>query len=257
MKIESFTSLVCGSIPGTDAFSEILKHLKKTLTNVLFEVTRLTSEPDERVTLFGPLLGRSILELSFTCIVGRLDPFRILTLREFQMRANSTEATSLGNRSASAFQWSGDVRPLDKDPKKLWETDLPMSKISRSLLGDCYGDVFWKPAFVEVLDAITTSNSGPWISEIQGLDPDLLIIRTRADCDKIYSTLSKGIHQEFIIPPGSLYDKNTVIVYIKDAIRLASRIALLSHATPASQGKMQMTEAILNFTRAQSFESLT
>ncbi len=254
--INSFTSLTCGSITGTDSFSEILKHLKETLTNVLIEITKLPAEPDDRVTLFGPLLGRSVLELSFTCIVGRLDPFRILILREFQMKANSSGCTSLGNRSTSAFQWTGDVRPQEKDPKNLWENDRPMSKISRSLLGNCYGDVFWKPAFDKVLDAITASHIGPWITEIQGIDPESLIIRTRADCDKTYSTLSKGIHQEFIIPPSSLYDKASVIVYVKDAIRLASRVALLSHATPTSQGKMPMTDALLYFTTAQQFESL-
>ena len=182
--INSFISLTCGSTSGTDSFSDILRHLKQNLNNVLEEIARLPTESDDRVTLFGPLLGRSVLELSFTCIVGRLDPFRLLTLREFQMKACSSGGVSLGSRSTSAFQWNGDVNPSEKEPENLWEVDRPMSKVARSLLGKSYGDVFWKPAFNEILDAITDTHCGPWITEIQSIDPDSLVVRTRTDCDK-------------------------------------------------------------------------
>ena len=254
--IKSFISLTCGSISGTDSFAEILTHLKRNLTTVLEEIVKLPSESDERVTLFGPLLGRSVLELSFTCIIGRLDPFRLLTLREFQMQASSSGGDSLGSRSASAFQWNGDVKPSEKEPEKLWEGDRSMSKVARSLLGNTYGDIFWKPAFNETLDAITDTHSGPWITEIQGIEPDSFVVRTRTDCDRTYSTLSKGIHYEFIIPPGAIYDKTSVIVFVKDAIRLASRLALLSHATSTCQGKLALADALQSFTTAQQFESL-
>src|SRR5665213_1555243 len=119
--VDEFAKLVCGVPGSTGAFAEIATHLHASLKRVVSEIIKLPTESPDRIALYGPFLGRSVLELTYTTLVGRLDPFRLLVLREIQMRLPTTDITILGERCLTAIQWSGDIRPTQEGVNpELW-----------------------------------------------------------------------------------------------------------------------------------------
>lgn len=70
--------LACGDpdflIDETDCeLAEILTHLRDCIDNVWGELIWLGNQEPARVSSFGPFLGRTLLELGTTALVGRLD----------------------------------------------------------------------------------------------------------------------------------------------------------------------------------------
>lgn len=255
--IPDYLALVFGTNGGaSDNFSSVCAHLQTSLKNVLNEIIVLPSESEQRVALFGPLLGRAVLEITFTALVARIDPFRILALREIQIHASSLGYQYLGERTNAAIQWTGDVRPSETDPNDLWRLDRQFSKYSRSLFGATYGEVFWKDAFTTTIDALNASHQGVWFDELRNIQPESFLMRTRSECDRAYSALSKGVHQEFVVPQTAIYDKPAVLVFIKDALRLAARASLISNAIPTCVGCHLLSTALGHFATAQQLESI-
>lgn len=252
---EPFIQLVCGSITGTDSFASVMTHLQEALRSIASELSALPNEGENRVSLYGPLLGRSTMELTTTCLVGRIDPFRILMLREVQMRGTSGSQIDLGERTNIAIQWTGDVRPKDSVPTTIWEGDKPIHTITRALFASPYEEIYWKSAFTTVIDALTSHHQGPWFDELRLILSEQFVNRTKSECDQTYSTLSKGIHQEFVIPRTAFYNKVTVLGFLRDALRLSARVALVSNAIPTSQGRIAITDALNLFSTCQNLET--
>jgi hypothetical protein len=133
---DEFAKLVCGVTSCGGSFSGITSHLSSSIKSVISEILKLPTESPDRIALFGPFLGRSVLELTYTALLGRLDPFRLLVLREIQMQITAGNATTLGERCQTAIQWSGDVRPMkDGEGQDLWSSSKTMDKMNRSLFG--------------------------------------------------------------------------------------------------------------------------
>ena len=95
--LTDLAKLICGNDEIENAENdceilEILKHLKSVLKNVLEEIKVLGEETDSRITLYGPFLVRTLLEVGVTALIGRLDPTRLLIVKRTQQHGEySTE----------------------------------------------------------------------------------------------------------------------------------------------------------------------
>ena len=93
----------------------ILKHLSGSIEKIISELSDLSELSDSKISLYGPYLGRSVLELSMTALLARLDPFRILVIKGRQAQPGY----ELNKPNSSAIRWQGDV--IDKAVNNLWD----------------------------------------------------------------------------------------------------------------------------------------
>jgi len=243
--------IACGQTDGEQGeLIEILDHLGSSI-DLLFGQLKWIAEGDEnRMTVFGPFIGRSVLEISLTAIVARLDPFRVLYIREMQRQPGF----DISIRRAASIQWQGDVLAKDKPPADLWDPNRQFDKVTRALLADYYENIFWKSAFLHTLDALSEQADGEWLTELRSIEPDQFGARMRADFGKLYSALSKGIHHEFVIPPAALYDRNTVVSLLEDALRLTAHMSIVSHSIFHCPFNLTREDALACYIQLQSFE---
>lgn len=253
---DEFAKLVCGATDSACSFGGITNHLSASVKIVISEIQKLPTESPDRIALFGPFLGRSVLELTYTALVGRLDPFRLLVLREIQMQQTAGDAAALGERCHAAIQWSGDVRPMkDGENQELWSLSKTMDKIQRSLFGKHYEQIYWIPAFTTLIDSFTDAQQGVWFDELRKITPESVTHRFRADSDRTYSSLSKGIHHEFVIPPEKFYSPETVFELLKDALRVSASSALVCHAISTCHYAIPLSEAMSLYDTVQKAET--
>ena len=246
--------LVCGSDDIYDAeneceISEILKHLKSVLVSVLEEIEAIGRESDSRITLYGPFLVRTLLEVGVTALIGRLDPTRLLIVKRTQQHGDySTEKPW-----NSAIRWQGDVVD-SKDSKvdKLWPVDKNYKDITKALFGDYYFDLYWHKALKKISDSDITG--GVWLAEIKGMDIIEFSGRRRSSVSRLYSQSSKGVHSEFVIPPGSLYDKPTIKNLASEIIQILSELGLLVNQLPHIAYRIEIAEAIGLFNGVEQIE---
>src|SRR6266852_1095522 len=74
---------------GSD-LSTIIQYLADTLTGLITQAAQLDfgGDGDPRVSILGPYLARGILEVGFAILLARLDPFRVLVLRQIQQSSD-------------------------------------------------------------------------------------------------------------------------------------------------------------------------
>lgn len=254
--VENFKLLSCGSPADSTVFGGIMTHLQSSHERIITEMLALPARGEEAVKFYGPFLGRSILEVAFTALIGRLDPFRLLVLREMQMRMSTTVEPLVGERFLAAVQWTGDVRPKEAEHPDLWAPTRPMEKIYRTLFGRYYAEIFWIPAFTAAVDTLTPSELGPWFDELRKIVPESFVPRLKAEVERTYSSLSKGIHHEFVIPPDAFYTAAMVLDLMNDALRLVAHLSLTCHFVPSSHFNLSAAEAMHNYGAAQNVESI-
>lgn len=187
-------------------------------------VRYLTEEITDEALRFGPFCARVILENGCAALVGRLDPFRMLYLSEFQAQPEYVP----GKRAKSAFAWYGDVIPDEKSLQTLWSVDHDLPKIGRALFSKHFEHIFWKPAVDRMLDYVSTLEADPLLADVVNIDPDRFIDETKGRSLQIYSTLSKGVHWEFFTS-ALLLDEVTVKNLIRETVVLMANLGLISH----------------------------
>lgn len=155
------------------------------------------------------------------------------------------------------LQWTGDIIS-DKPNNELLDLKKKYQDLSRALLSDHYDILLWQPAVTRTLDAITRIGiEGSWIEEIRKHQPDGFIAAQRSKLTNLYSQLSKGIHHEFVIPPGDLYDKPTVACILGDSIQSCCILGVIANfighiSRPISEPEIKEKFELLNM--AASFE---
>lgn len=220
-----YAKLITGGREG-DANRGELKttydHLEAQLSRFCDEISGPNADDEDWLKLYGPFLGRSILDLSTIALLGRLDPFRLLGLRKIQ-----TQATyRVGERVVSAIQWTGDIFAREA-PNNLWSPDKDFQKISRSLLADPFEEIFWRPAFSKLCLDTVAPRGGDWIIEIRGWNEEEFLPRKKRRMAELYSGLSKGIHHEFLFPPDLIYTADQIREYITEVIQHCAIFGLL------------------------------
>ena len=245
--------LTCGRptvvpVPGGSDLGEILGHIQGMMDSVMAQLSWLAEQEDERVAMFGPFLGRSLLELSATALIGRLDPLRLLVVRQVQTQADY----NIGVPWKASIRWQGDVLTA-KAMTNLWGEAMEYEKVSKALLGEYYDHLIWRPAAQRMLSVV--QGGGTWLAELASIDADAFVSRKRYEIGQLYSSLSKGIHHEFVAPPRlGLYDRNTVRSLILRTVRLIADLGLVSHFIGHAASSLESAEAMDAFNRIETIE---
>ncbi|MFV5216027.1 hypothetical protein ACLIIZ_20080 [Azonexus caeni] len=231
--------LLCGD--GADGTAGIaLNQLSSSIKGFSSRAVRFLADDATDDTLsYGPFCARVLLENGCAALVGRLDSFRMLYLSEFQAQPEY----EYGKRVKSAFSWTGDVIPDDKQNNVLWNADHDLPKISRALFSKHFDHIFWKPAISRLLDHVTTLEHDPLLTDILSLDPDRFIDETKGRSAQLYSTLSKGVHWEFFTS-ALLFDEPTVKNSIREAILLVTHLGLASHFVHTAYASLDPNVAV-------------
>lgn len=233
--------LLCGNHSGLGELSSILLHIGTTIdyfSKLSFQF--LNNKRINDLPAIGPHCGRTILESSFTCLIARLDPFRLLLVRGFQ----TSNTYSIDTRGKQAIQWSGDILLSENPPPNIWDPKLSQKDVSRALLSPYMGEFFWKPGFIALLDSIGNNIRNPWIIELQRISPDGIVHYFRREASKLYTSLSKGVHHEFVVSPTIIYDVDTVKVLLEETITLVVKMAFISHFIPTALARITPNNAI-------------
>lgn len=223
---ENFVSLVCGRPIGHSQLSKSLGYLAKTIDTILHELPPPFGRSQVLSPLYLPFLTRSLIEVSFTALVGRGDPFRILTIGT----AQSNEAYDPGVPSALAFRWQGDVFPIEAPKAELWGVKAKISDVSRALLGDYQEKLLWRPAFEKFIDlANQRQNQKNWTAELALVDPNSFLPRYRSSASTVFSTSSKGVHHEYVVAPETYFDASTLQVMLDDCLKVVLSFAVIAN----------------------------
>lgn len=233
--------LLCGG-PEVDVdqphceIIEINKHLKGVIVSALNELDWLKGEPDNRVAFYGPFLVRTILEVGATALIGRLDPTRLLIVKRTQQHGSyNTEEPW-----AAAIRWQGDV--VDAKVGSPWAATIKYKDMTKALFGAYYIDIYWSVALRKAAESELAV--GDWLGEMRAITIDEFSNSRRVTIGKLYSESSKGVHSEFVVPPGSLYDKVTIRVMASSVIKILSELGFLVNMLPHIAYRLEHGEAV-------------
>lgn len=241
----ALAKLLCGNVVlDGGGIDEVLSHLSVSIDNVVKELVTLQSLSDNQISLFAPLLGRSILELGCTALIARLDPFRVLLLRECQKQPNYL----MDKPHKSSIHWKGDVF-ADK-VTDLW-ADKSLQNPTRALLGDYYKTLIWSANFDKLLDAIRDVSGDEWIVNLRTKDFERFYPETLNDISSLYSQLSKGIHHELVLPLSSALDRETTQRLIEKTVRNIATLGLIVSVVSHALNKLDIQVAIAAYKEIQ------
>jgi len=242
----NLTKLICGAANDASDLCKVISHLGQTLDLLLEQARWLSEQDDKKVAAFGPYIGRSLLEIAVTAIAARLDPFRVLVLRRVQMEQDY----NIRNTYRSAVRWQDDILG-DKKNNDMWSPTVRFSEVSRALLGDYYDNVYWQAAQQILIDQTDTLDGGDWLGELRLIEPCQFTPRIKSESAKLYSSLSKGVHQEFVVPLATKYDRATVQDLINNVLRVIGHLGLVSHFVLHSPFRHAPTDAIVMYKAVQ------
>lgn len=237
--------LACGEFSIYREYKSIYDTISQNIDKIENNLKTLNENSDENMSVIGPFLGRMLLESVFTALVGRLDPFRIIFVKNVQQ----CDSFGLGKQSNSAIRWFGDIfeqglQPSEKENNKMWKPDKKFNTIGRGLLGDYYGEVFWKLAFQDILDNRDQYSEIEFLDNYSRTPPEGFISRVRQEASRLYSSLSKGVHSELVINSDIIYDRSTVNSLIGDTIKLCGILSLVSHNIDTSLCHIEINRAV-------------
>lgn len=231
--------MLCGLPAGAGQSDAALAQLNNSISKFTRKAAAYANDQDiDNLLTFGPFCGRVILENGCAALLGRLDPFRLMYLSEFQRQPQY----EVGKRVKSAFSWAGDVLTTEKSDAPLWNADREMESISRSLFSRHSDQLYWRPAVSELLDFVA-GRTDEELVEILQIAPENFIAQTRGKFSQYYSQLSKGVHWEFFNSAQQL-DEVTVRSLLRDtAVQLAA-LGLVSHFIPTAYSSLSANEAV-------------
>jgi hypothetical protein len=234
----ALAKLLCGNIVvDGGGINEVLRHLSASIDNVVEALVILESLNPKQVSLFAPFLGRSILDLGCTALIARLDPFRLLLLREYQKQPTYL----MDKPNKASIRWQGDV--LAEKVKDLWD-EKSVQNPTRALLGDYYKNLIWSANFDKLLDSVQDVSGDEWIFELRQKNFERFYNETLNEFSSVYSELSKGIHHELVIPLSSTFDRETTKELIEKTIRNVATLALIVSVVSHALNKLDIKVAI-------------
>ena len=243
--------LICGEVQTTTGYASIFRNIGATLDDLLLTYAKLLERNDEaEIGILGPFIGRSVLELTATALIGRLDPFRIMVLRETQLHSSF----GLEKRNKAAIQWSGDV--MAEKAKPLWENDRAVSDMTRALLGDYYAALFWVEAFTVLIDKTPEGRGGAWMEAMRRVQPEGVANFFRRPFAETFSSSSKGVHHELVIPRERHFDRASVRELVGTAIKASASLALVANCVEHITFPLPLDDAITCIEAVQESEEL-
>jgi len=246
--INSFVRLICGTnFDDSNELDKILQHLSTSLQKITQELVELQTLSDDKFGLYGPYLGRAILELSMTALIARIDPFKILLMKRKQEQPNY----DLGKPNSSAVRWQGDV--TEKPISNLWD-EKSLKDPSRAIFGDYQIELVLTRSAELVIDEGSEEIMGGWYTIISGVVPTSVIPLIHSKINNAYSSLSKGIHHELLVPPQSLLDRDTVKSLLNDTFFVVASMSLLISQVPYSYKKSNLEDSFADYKKSKELE---
>lgn len=245
--VEKVALLISPCVSDSDSdIDSILTHLNSSIHKVTRELYMLKDKDDSFISLYGPYLGRSLMELSVTAILARVDPLRVLIVR-----GNQTQPKfDISKPHKSSIRWQGDVMT---DAVDLWN-DKSLSNPTRALFGGYQIELVFVKSVESLFDQATEDVIGDRYSELTSLEPKALIEKIKSRYISLYSTLSKGIHHEFVIPIESTLDRDTVLTELSDVIYYSSTLGLLTSFITHAYGNINEIDAMNAYKTIDSLE---
>ncbi len=235
--------LVCGHAIESCVANRTLDHLSNSINRFADKaVVYLNGEFSEEAQIFGAFCARVTLENACAALVGRLDPFRMLYLAEFQTQGGFQH----GKPSKSGFKWTGDVLADEGPPSRLWNPDHELTKISRALFSAYVDHVYWKPAVEAALDYLAGESGGGGQHDLTTMDPETFTSTTKGKCAELYSKLSKGVHWDYFVP-SVMMDEGTLKDSIRDCFIQVANLGFVSHFVPTAYRSLAPTAALLAY----------
>jgi hypothetical protein len=244
----ALAKLLCGDLVSDgESVNEILSHLSTSIDNVVEELVALLTQESpspNQISLFAPFLGRSILELGCTAMIARLDPFRVLVIREHQNQPDYSK----DKPNKSSIHWQGDV--LAEKVPDLW-ANKSLQSPTRALLGDYYKKLIWSPNFNKLMDSIADVSGDEWIARLKMKEFEKFYNETLQDFSSLYSELSKGIHHETVIPLSSALDLATTRFLMEKTVCNIATLGLFVNVVSHTFNKLNMSDAITAYKEIQ------
>lgn len=246
--INSFVRLICATnFDDGNELDKILQHLSISLQKITQELVELQTLSDDKFCLYGPYLGRAILELSMTALVARIDPFKILLMKRKQEQPNY----DLGKPHSSAIRWQGDI--TDKSVPNLWD-DKSLKEPTRAIFGDYQSELVLNRSAELVIDEGSEDLMGGWYTIISGVDSKSVIPLIQSKINSAYSSLSKGIHHELLVPPQSLLDRVTVTTLLNDTFFVVASMSLLISQVPYCYKRLNLEDSFADYKKSKELE---
>lgn len=192
-----------------------------------------------------PFLARKFLELSLTGLLARLDPIRVIAARK-----NQNDASFLIDQSnPSSISWTGDLLPKPKLPtSNNWASENIAKGPERSLLGWHFGEVAITPGLQYLADLNNTDSI--WLRELASQDNPFNWIKGRLK--NLYSTLSKGVHFEYLLDDHIDFDNDSIQQHMNDCFKMVFLLAAATHVSPLFSRSIPIANAIEALTNFES-----
>lgn len=225
----SWAMLIGSDLPQTGLLPNTLTLLKGRLSSVLGGLFSFPRD-SQQWPIIGPYLVRSLLELSLTIILGRIDPFRLLIVRENQAQ----DGYDWSRRNQSAIQWTGDLIPDgSKKASNLWGPDNKLEAYNRALLGEYYDHLFWVPAVQNSIESFDTEEIeilGRW----KRFEARQVVPQIRQVLREKYSNLSKSVHHENMLEGSTPFVTADLPEHIKTSLEYVALLGLFTHYSTVS-----------------------
>lgn len=222
---ECLAKLLCNYDDTGAEIDQILSHLKSSIEKVVNEIQELPNLSDEKLTLYGPYLGRALMELATTAMLAKLDPLRILITKGRQTQPDY----ELERPQKASLKWQGDV--MGEKVSNPWD-DKFLNNPTRAILGRYSVELVLARSAQNLLDEVTEDKIGEWHQQLTSLEAKPLVMRMITQLGGLYSTLSKGIHHELLIPIESVLDRDTVVSRLNETIFVVATLGLIVSYVP-------------------------
>jgi len=231
-------------------------------------VQMLREQDASQAGLFGCFAARKMLESACVALLSHLDPARLLILREYQLKGDY----DLKGRQPASIDWRSDVVA---EKKLNWGESVGPDKFIRALLGGHLAEVAWIHAIDQLptLPSVVSAES-KWIQEIVGqfeqrsaelteaaarqngkredstapaptpITPSHgMLSAFRMNAQGIFSTLSKGVHLEFVIEPSAIFDHATILESVQSGFKLVTQLAFIFHLMDCTNANIDLSRA--------------
>ena len=197
----------------------------------------------------GAILGRRLIEQCTLALLGRLDPIRLVTAFKGPMASDFR----IGERNESSFSWAKDVLPEFSVASGSWSQASLKKGTVRGLLDGHLATFLFESAHGLAVDSLVNRYLHDvavpsWPLEIQKFDsgvPLLSQLRTRAAT--AYSSLSKGVHFEFLGPGNTELSTSDLATSLDSALFAVSTTAFYSHLCGISINSLSAVTAVNRF----------
>ncbi|PCE68584.1 hypothetical protein B6G00_10005 [Salinivibrio sp. YCSC6] len=182
-----------------------------------------------------------------TALIARVDPFKILLMKGKQEQPDY----DLGKPHSSAIRWQGDV--VDKAVSNIWN-DKSLKDPTRAIFGAYQVQLVLISSAELVIDEGSESSMGEWYAQLSSTTPDSTIESIKSKINTAYSSLSKGIHHELLIPQESVLDRDTVISLLNETFYIVASISLLISQIPYAYKKAELEQSFVDYKNSKELE---